>query len=180
MRGWHLNGKCNSHGSSSAFAIGQLASDVILKRDLLNGKIRPHPHESGDFCTRICQRISQQSMRVTKKSEPAMILAPNQRTQCENSPPFWKFSLGKDWSDTVTSSYRKNIWIRASTRIRRTRVDGWLYPHKQFTDTKSHVEEGNIVVAMIVDKIMDTGRPTERNGWIEGLFFQNVHNRGFS
>ena len=47
---------------------------------------------------RTSQRNNQQSLRITKKAEPAIILAPNSRLSC---------LLIKTGSDTVTSAYKK-------------------------------------------------------------------------
>ena len=47
---------------------------------------------------RTSQRNNQQSLRITKKAEPAIILAPNSRLSC---------LLIKTGSDTVTSAYTK-------------------------------------------------------------------------
>ena len=97
------------------------------------------------------QRISQQSMRITKKAEPAIILAPNSRLSCLFT---WGFNT---WFWYCDISVYKNIRIRASTRIRiqkfplwaayteisgyterirRTRVDARCIRIKKFADTQ--------------------------------------------
>ena len=57
---------------------------------------------------RTSQRISQQSMRITKKADPAIILAPNSRLSCFLLAAILEnLARKKTGSDTVTSAYTK-------------------------------------------------------------------------
>ena len=118
---------------------------------------RPRPHVSGDFCIsnffyadtkisahpiriRTSRRISQQSMRITKKAEPAIIL--------RLVLILWRQRIQK-YTDTSVHTYPDTqriqkfpLW-RAYTeisgyteRIRRTRVDARCIRIKKFVDTK--------------------------------------------